>query len=231
MARHNRNTKSKAMVSTKNKNLTPRQGEVTPRGGGGGGNGQIVMTPRKAMITPQSMGNRSGKSPAGSGMHAVAALESRGAQYDSNKAAKKSSALDYQRALDEQIFEDRKRKEEEKEKEARDELAFMRALRGDKKDVKVDFASSASPRSQHGQYRRNSGDREFEPSMDSMDMKRSSEGGLQNMVTIERPNDEVAYIERLPFAMGSGPDPSIQRMSLRYLLHPTVTLFLSCLLF
>ena len=176
------------------------------------------MTPRKAPITPQSAGTRHGKSPAGSGMHAVAALESRGGKYDGHKAAKKSSALDYQRALDEQIFADRKRKEEAKEKETQDEIAFMRSLRGNKNDIKGgnSYTGSVSPRSQ---CVRPSRDLEFDPSGDSTDMNmKRTEGAQQSTVTIDRPRDQPAYIERLPFAMGNGPDPNMQRMSMRWAL-------------
>jgi hypothetical protein len=212
MARHNRNTKSKGNALMKSKTSYARPNDA-PR-----------ITPKKAHIPSQMKSSTSqkitGRSPAGSGMHAVAAQSRDSARglgaYESQKAlSKKNAALDYQRALDEQIFDDRKKKDEMKNKEAEDEIAFMRALRGDnygsEKKPKVDFSFDSTP-----PYGRN-GDREFEPSLNSTDVMKKSTDGLQNMMGSDPSNP--SYIERLPFTMGSAVEKSRFQNSVRYITY------------
>ena len=208
MARHNRNTRSKGNTLMKSKTSYARQNDATPH-----------ITPRKANLPSQMKSSTSqkitGRSPAGSGMHAVAARENRGlGAYESQKAlSKKNAALDYQRALDEQIFDDRKKKDEAKNKEAEDELAFMRALRGDnfgsEKKPKVDFSFDSSPPNGRN------GDREFEPSLNSTDVMKKSTDGLQNIMKNEDASNP-SYIERLPFTMGSAVESRRFQNSMRY---------------
>lgn len=210
MARHNRNTRSKSNVLMKSK--TSRRPSDSSQ----------LITPKKAMIPSQIKTSTSqkitGRSPAGSGMHAVTARESRGlGAYESQKVlSKKNEALDYQRALDEQIFDDRKKKDDMKNKEAEDEVAFMRALRGDnfgsEKKPKVDFSFNSSPPNGRD------GDREFEPSLNSTEAMKRSTDGLQNIMRNDRTEDpsQPSYIERLPFTMGSAIEKSRFQNSVRY---------------
>lgn len=210
MARHNRNTKSKGNTIMKSKTSHARQNDTG-----------YQVTSRKANLPSQMKSSTSqkitGRSPAGSGMAAVAARDSRLGAYESQKAlSKKNAALDYQRALDEQIFDDRKKKDEMKNKEAEDEIAFMRALRGDnygsEKKPKVDFSFNSSPPNGRN------GDREFEPSLNSTDVMKKSTDGLQNIMKGDRSDDasNSSYIGSLPFTMGSAVEKSRFQNSVRY---------------
>ena len=117
----------------KNKNTTPRKNM--------GKNPLVSPTSRignlqKSPSNQQMMGNQmlnNQKSPANANRTPTNANKFKSNLNminNVNKNIEKNAALDYQRALDEQILEDRRRKQAEKEKEAADELDFMRAIRG-----------------------------------------------------------------------------------------------------
>ena len=111
MARHNKNMKSK--------NQTPQKK--------GGPTASRISEIRKS---PANQLLNGGRVTSGNAGNRKESLPQKYKPMDPSKALRRDSALDYQRALDEQILDDRRRKEAEKEKEAADELNFMRAVRG-----------------------------------------------------------------------------------------------------